>query len=103
MTDVKDATDNTADRQQDRRAADRAIPPEGCIVVPFQLPPITTRRWVARRKAEVVAAVHAGMLSALEACRRYRLSPEEFRVLQKGIANLRDNLRAHVQESAHTD
>lgn len=28
------------------------------------------------------------------------LSPEEFRVLQKGIANLRDNLRAHVQESA---
>ena len=31
------------------------------------------------------------------------LSPEEFRVLQKGIANLRDNLRAHVQESAHTD
>jgi len=78
MTDVKDATDNTADRQQDRRAADRAIPPEGCIVVPFQLPPITTRRWVARRKAEVVAAVHAGMLSALEACRRYRLSPEEF-------------------------
>jgi len=29
------------------------------------------------------------------------LSPEEFRVLQKGIANLRDNLRAHVQENAH--
>jgi len=29
------------------------------------------------------------------------LSPEEFRVLQKGIANLRDNLRAHVRESAH--
>ncbi|CAN7172019.1 MarR family winged helix-turn-helix transcriptional regulator [Mycolicibacterium frederiksbergense] len=31
------------------------------------------------------------------------LSPEEFRVLQKGIANLRDNLRAHVRESAHGD
>lgn len=30
-----------------------------------------------------------------------RLSPEEFRVLQKGIANLRDNLRAHVRESTH--
>lgn len=29
------------------------------------------------------------------------LSPEEFRVLQKGIANLRDNLRAHVRESTH--
>ena len=55
-----------------------ATPPKSAIVVPFQLPPITTRRWVARRKAEVIAAVHAGMLSALEACRRYRLTPEEF-------------------------
>ena len=78
MKDVKDATDSNAVRHQDRRAIDRAIPPEGGIVVPFQLPPVTTRRWVARRKAEVIAAVHAGMLSALEACRRYRLSPEEF-------------------------
>jgi hypothetical protein len=78
MNDVKDETNSNADRQTDRRATDRVIPPESGIVVPFQLPPITTRRWVARRKAEVVAAVHAGMLSALEACRRYRLSPDEF-------------------------
>jgi MarR family transcriptional regulator, organic hydroperoxide resistance regulator len=27
------------------------------------------------------------------------LSPEEFRILQKGIAKLRDNLRTHVQDS----
>jgi hypothetical protein len=78
MNDVKDETNSNADRQADRRATDRVIPKPGGIVVPFQLPPITTRRWVARRKAEVIAAVHAGMLSALEACRRYRLSPEEF-------------------------
>ena len=74
MTDCKDVTDNNNNNKQ----AAGPIPPQGAVVVPFQLPPITTRRWVARRKAEVVAAVHAGMLSALEACRRYRLSPEEF-------------------------
>lgn len=74
MTDFKDVTDNNDNNKQ----AAAPIPPKGAVVVPFQLPPITTRRWVARRKAEVVAAVHAGMLSALEACRRYRLSPEEF-------------------------
>ena len=78
MTDVKDSTDDNADRRPERRATDCATPPKSAIVVPFQLPPITTRRWVARRKAEVIAAVHAGMLSALEACRRYRLTPEEF-------------------------
>ena len=78
MTDVKDTTDNHANRQQDRRAADRAIPPEGGIVVPFQLPPITTRRWVARRKAEVVAAVHGGLLTEEDACKRYELTKEEF-------------------------
>jgi hypothetical protein len=71
---VKDVTENN----NDKAAHGQAIVPEGAVVLPFQLPPITTRRWVARRKAEVVAAVHAGMLSALEACRRYRLSPEEF-------------------------
>jgi hypothetical protein len=73
MKDLKDVTDNTNDRTANGQAM-----PKSAVVLPFQLPPITTRRWVARRKAEVVAAVHAGMLSALEACRRYRLSPEEF-------------------------
>ena len=35
-------------------------------------------RWVARRKAEVVAAVESGILSMREACQRYNLSSEEF-------------------------
>ena len=70
----KDTTDNQADRP----THNHAVPTGRGVVVPFQLPPITTRRWVARRKAEVIAAVHAGMISALEACRRYRLSAEEF-------------------------
>jgi hypothetical protein len=75
MKDVKDVTENNNNKADNGRDA---IPPQSAVVLPFQLPPLTTRRWVARRKAEVVAAVHAGMLSALEACRRYRLSPEEF-------------------------
>ena len=41
------------------------------------LPPNTTR-WVASRKAAVVAAVHSGEISLEEACRRYQLSVEEF-------------------------
>ena len=75
MKDVKDVTENNNNKADNGRAS---IPPQGAVVLPFQLPQLTTSRWVARRKAEVVAAVHAGMLSALEACRRYRLSPEEF-------------------------
>jgi hypothetical protein len=42
------------------------------------LPPPETKRWVIRRKAEVVAAVRAGILSLEEACARYTLSVEEF-------------------------
>ena len=42
------------------------------------LPPADTVRWVARRKAEVVAAVHNGLLSMREACQRYKLSSDEF-------------------------
>lgn len=35
------------------------------------LPPLGTRRWVPRRKAEVVAAMERGVLTADEACERY--------------------------------
>jgi hypothetical protein len=59
-------------------ADDRSVPPSSGVVVPFNLPPSYTVRWVPRRKANVVAAVQAGILSMTEACFRYRLSPEEF-------------------------
>lgn len=39
-------------------------------------------RWVTRRKAEVVAAVNKGLLTAEEARRRYELSEEEFATWQ---------------------
>jgi hypothetical protein len=42
------------------------------------LPPPDTRRWVPRRKAEVVAAVRDGLLTLEQACERYQLSAEEF-------------------------
>lgn len=42
------------------------------------LPSPDTKRWVIRRKAAVVFAVHSGLLTLQEACERYTLSAEEF-------------------------
>jgi hypothetical protein len=58
------------------------------------LPPAGTRRWVARRKAQVVEAVLSGMLRLDEALRRYELSVEEFslwkrRFYREGVDGLR--------------
>lgn len=41
------------------------------------LPPLNTTRWVASRKAAVVKAVNAGVLSPEEAMARYGLTEEE--------------------------
>jgi len=49
------------------------------------LPPPDTKRWVVRRKAVVVAAVRSGSISLQEACRRYKLSVEEFLAWQRAI------------------
>jgi len=49
------------------------------------LPPPNTKRWVMRRKAEVVAGVRCGLISLDEACRRYTLSVEEFLSWQRLI------------------
>ena len=43
-----------------------------------KLPSPKTRRWVMRRKAQVVHAVKTGLLSRDEALERYSLSDEEF-------------------------
>ena len=51
----------------------------------FELPPPNTTRWVARRKAIVVAAVRLGLLSIQDACQRYNLSLEEFLAWQCAI------------------
>src|SRR3546814_1935530 len=58
------------------------------------LPSSSTTYWVARRKAEVLAAIDSGLLGIEDACQRYRLSEEELdgwrRTLESaGIPGLR--------------
>ncbi|ACT57368.1 DUF1153 domain-containing protein [Candidatus Liberibacter asiaticus] len=70
------------------------IGPDGSPLTIANLPPPNTRRWVARRKAEVVAAVKGGLLSLEEACQIYTLTVEEFlswqaSIVQHGLAGLR--------------
>ncbi len=61
------------------------IGPEGRPMTEEDLPPPNTKRWVMRRKAEVVAGVRSGLISLEEACRRYTLSVEEFLSWQRLI------------------
>lgn len=63
----------------------QVIGPLGEALTLDSLPPVETDRWVARRKAEVVAAVNGGLLTVDEACNRYRLSLEEFVGWQRAI------------------
>lgn len=70
------------------------IGPDGSPLTVADLPPANTRRWVIRRKAEVVAAVVGGLISLDEACQRYTLTVEEFlswqsSINQHGLAGLR--------------
>ena len=54
------------------------IGPDGSPLTIADLPAPGTKRWVIRRKAEVVAAVRGGLLSLEEACSRYTLTVDEF-------------------------
>lgn len=53
------------------------IGPDGDRLTRSDLPSPSTRRWVARRKAAVVAAVNGGMLTEDEAMETWGLSEEE--------------------------
>lgn len=59
--------------------------PDGSPLTLADLPKPETRRWVARRKAEVVAAVRGGLISLEDACRRYALTVEEFLAWQRSL------------------
>ena len=61
------------------------IGPEGRPITIADLPPPNIKRWVIRRKAEVVLAVRGGLISLEDACRRYTLSVEEFLCWQQAI------------------
>ena len=77
-----------------RPRAKYVIGPDGSPLTIADLPAPGTKRWVIRRKAEVVAAVRNGTISLEDACNRYKLSLEEFLSWQRlidshGLAGLR--------------
>ncbi len=72
------------------------------------LPPVDTKRWVIRRKAQIVNAVRNGVVSVDEACRRYKLSIEDFVSWQKaieahGLPGLRATRIQDYRESPNDD
>ena len=54
------------------------VGPTGELLTLDDLPPPNLKRWITRRKAEVVAAVRAGLIDLDEACTRYGITNEEF-------------------------
>ncbi|MGZ8285335.1 MAG: DUF1153 domain-containing protein [Allosphingosinicella sp.] len=78
----------------DRRNSHRRPAEAARTAAQSTLPPAGTRRWVARRKAQVVEPVLSGMLRLDEALKRYELSVEEFslwkrRFYRSGVEGLR--------------
>lgn len=61
-----------------------AILPDGSVLTLADLPDPGTR-WVASRKAVVVAAVNHGLIARDEAIRRYGLTTEEFDTWSKAV------------------
>lgn len=57
--------------------------PTGAPLAREDLPPPGTKRWVVRRKAEVVAGVEGGLMSLDEALKTYDLTIDEFRSWQR--------------------
>ena len=88
---------------QIRPRSNYVIGPDGSPLTIADLPPTSTKRWVIRRKAEVVAAVRGGLLSLEDACKRYTLTVEEFLSWQRsierhGLAGLRATRVQHYRQ-----
>lgn len=85
--------------------------PEGEKLTLADLPAPGTKRWVPRKKAQVVAAVHGGLLSLRQACEWYALTTEEFLVWEDaldhfGLAGLRATYAQeyrHLVQNRHRD
>ena len=63
----------------------QVIGPLGEPLTIADLPSPSTKRWVVRRKAEVVAAVNGGLLTIDEVLERYNLTLEEFAGWQRAV------------------
>src|SRR4051812_33983030 len=83
----------------------RVLAPNGSVLTLADLPRPDAQRWVASRKAIVVAAVWGGLLSMSDPCARYRLTTEEFLSWQMQVdRNGLQGLRAtRVQEYRSRD
>lgn len=68
-----------------RSRARYVIGPDGNPLTIADLPPRDTKRWVVRRKAEVVVAIEGGLLSLEEACELYKLTIDEFLSWQTSV------------------
>ena len=78
------------------------IGPDGSPLTLANLPAPDTKRWVTRRKAEVIAAVRGGLLSIEEASSRYKLTVDELLSWQSsfdqhGLAGLRTTRLQHYR------
>jgi hypothetical protein len=87
-------TDHTSRDKTEQPTVKYVIGLNGRRLTLADLPLPETKRWVIRRKAEVVAAMRGGLLSLEEACSRYALSSDEVLSWQQcidrfGIAGLR--------------
>ena len=71
--------------RQTNRYTNYVLGPDGAPLTLTDLPDAKTTRWVARRKAEVVAAVDGGLISLEQACQKYALSIEEFLTWQRAF------------------
>ena len=83
--------------------AETAIGPLGERLTLASLSASPPARWTARRKAEVVAAVHGKLLSIEEACGRYDLTIEELASWQRahdrsGLLGLRTTKVQHYRD-----
>lgn len=76
---MSDIIELTADRARSARAMRRTAQ------IKANLPPADTTRWVASRKAAVVAAVKADVISEAEVARRYGVSEEELQQWKKSL------------------
>jgi len=85
MGQVGECVTSIMTEQQMRARVRYVIGPDGSPLTVADLPPRDTKRWVIRRKAEVVAAVRGGLLSIEEACDRYKLTVDEFLSWQRSI------------------
>ena len=88
--------------------ANGIIGPTGKPLTIESLPPPNTKRWVIRRKAEVVSAVRNGLIGLDEACERYRLSAEEFLnwhelIESHGMRGLRTTRTQEYRQSERDD